>query len=280
MLTRLFQPVHGPAWFAYIAFALIASVLFLILLTLVPQRLRRYVIQGATFIGGLYWALEFFLPTYPVPTPQNPKAVGNILSPYVVPLGNFASIVAALAVGLGVINLVQVHGKRLSKGGSNAFNSAVFFIGLILMFLITIIYKAFPTPLNKNLNRLLFDGAFQTMDSTMFSIVAFYIVSAAYRAFRVRSFEATLLLITATIVMLGQIAVGTWVTYRLPETNIGPYGWTHNLRIEIIRDWILTKANTPASRGIAFGLGIGGLAVALRIWLGLERGSYFDNNGG
>ena len=279
MLTQLFQPVHGSLWYAYILGALAVSCVFFGLLTLVPQNLRRFVIQGATFLGGLYWALEFFWPTHPTPTAQSPKAVGNFLTPYVVPFGNVASIVAAFAVGLGVINLVQVHGKRVSKGGSNAFNSAAFFLGLILMLTVGILRKAHPNAINKNLNTLVFDGGLQTMDATMFSIVAFYIVSASYRAFRVRSVEATLLLITATLVMLGQIAVGTWLTQALPATNTGAMGWMHNLRLEIIRDWILTKANAPASRAIAFGLGIGGLAVALRIWLGLERGSYFDNNG-
>ena len=269
MLSRLFQPAHGAALLGYIVAALVASGVFFALLTLVPTRLRRYVIQGATFLGGLYWALEFFWPTHSMPTPQNPKAVGNFLTPYVVPFGNLASIVAAFAVGLGVFSLVQVHGKRVRKGGGDAFNSAVFLLSMTLMFVIAILQKAHPNSINKNLNTLLFDGAFQTMDATMFSIVAFYIVSASYRAFRVRSVEATLLLITATLVMLGQIAVGTWLTH---------WDWVpHNLHIEIIRDWILTKANAPASRAIVFGLGIGGLAVSLRLWLGLERGSYFDN---
>ena len=269
LLAQLFHPAQGAAWYGYIVGALLASGLFFVLLTLVPTRLRRYVIQGATFVGGLYWALEFFLPTHPTPTAQNPTAVGNLLTPYVVPFGNFATVVAAFAVGLGLINLLQVHGRRVTKGGANAFNSAVFFLGLILMFFFGVLQKAHPNSINKNLYQLLFDGAFQSMDATMFSIVAFYIVSAAYRAFRVRSVEATLLLITATLVMLGQIAVGIWLTH---------WNWVpRSLHFEIIRDWIMTKANAPASRAIAFGLGIGGLAVALRVWLGLERGSYFDS---
>lgn len=278
MLSSLFQPVHGATWIAYIIGSLVLSALFLVLLTLVPTRLRRYVIMGATFLGGLYWALEFFWPPHPMPTPQNPKAVGNFLTPYVVPFGNVSSIVAAWAVGLGVFNLIQVHGKRLLKRSPDSFNSAVFFMGMVVMFVVTLLQKTAPTPFNKNLNRLFFDGAFQTMDATMFSIVAFYIVSAAYRAFRVRSVEATLLLITATLVMLGQTSIGALLTSWLPATSDGPNGWTHFLRLEVIREWILFKANVPATRAIAFGLGIGGLAIALRIWLGLERGSYFDSN--
>ena len=111
----------------------------------------------------------------------------------------------------------------------------------------------------------------------MFSIIAFYIVSAAYRAFRVRSVEATMLLVTAVIVMLGQISIGQLLTAWIPDNAMGGLG--HDLHIEVIRNWILTKANAPATRAIAFGLGIGSLAVALRIWLGLERGSYFEGQG-
>ncbi|HZP85163.1 MAG TPA: hypothetical protein VFB21_26305 [Chthonomonadaceae bacterium] len=268
-MSGLFQPAQGGAWYIRIVGALIVSAILLLALMNVPRRFRKPLIGLVTFLGGLFFALEFFLPTHPMPTPDSPDQVGNFLTPYVVPFGNIAQVIGAWTVGLGVINLMQVHGRRLLKGTSGAFNSAAFFLCMILMMVIGILYRVHPNAINKNLYALLFNGALQSLDATMFSIVAFYIVSAAYRAFRVRSVEATLLLITAVIVMLGQIAVGQWLTHALPK----------NLHVEIVRDWILTKANAPAVRAVAFGLGIGGLAVALRIWLGLERGSYFEEQG-
>jgi hypothetical protein len=150
----------------------------------------------------------------------------------------------------------------------------VFFVSAIVMCFVGILKEEHPYTINKDIFDILFSGALTTLDATMFSIIAFYIVSAAYRAFRVRSTEATILLLTAVLVMMGQIAVGQFITHKLPETGALSF-----LRFEVSRQWILDIANTAAVRAIGFGLGIGGLAVALRLWLGLERGSYFDSQG-
>lgn len=251
----------------------VLSIVTIGVLTLVPQRFRRSIIRLFTLLGGLYAALEFFLPVHAQATLDDPDAVGNFLTPSVVPFGNFNNIIIAWTVGLGVINLCQVHGKRVMRGGSNSFNSMAFFFCLISMFCLGILAKIHPNAINKNLNDILFTGGLVSLDATMFSIVAFYIVSAAYRAFRIRSVEATVLLATAIIVMLGQIGLGEMLTSWIPAKG----GWLHNLRIEELRLWILTIPNTAVTRAIGFGLGVGGLAIALRIWLGLERGSYFDS---
>ena len=255
-----------------ILLGLVANVVVLGILTVMPQKFRRGIVRVVTLLGSLYAALEFFWPVQPQPTPDDPKAVGNFLSPSVVPFGNYVNAIVGWTIGLGVINLCQVHGKRLMKGGANSFNSLVFFLSMIVMTVIGILQKAHPNSINKDLYDILFVGGLVSLDATMFSIVAFYIVSAAYRAFRIRSIEATLLLATAVIVMLGQIAVGQMLTSWIPKTGV-----LHNIRIEEVRSWILTVPNSAVTRAISFGLGIGGLAVALRIWLGLERGSYFDS---
>ena len=104
----------------------------------------------------------------------------------------------------------------------------------------------------------------------MFSLLAFYIVSAAYRAFRIRSGEALVLMIAAVIVMLTPLPLGIAITNWIPE-----HSFWGNFRIERIGEWLLMTVNSAALRAIAFGLGIGGLAMSLRIWLSLERGTYF-----
>src|SRR5579871_694908 len=159
MFSFLFHPVHGAAWYGYVIGGLIFSVAVFFLLQLVPQHLRRYVIQAVTFLAGLYFALEFFWPTHPTPTAEDPQAVGNWLTPGIVPLGNYLNAIAAWTIGLGVINLCQVHGKRLMKGSEGAFNSLAFFISMILMFILGILAKVHPNNINKNLYDLLFSGA-------------------------------------------------------------------------------------------------------------------------
>jgi hypothetical protein len=274
----VFTPqTNRPAWWAYVIGALLVTALLVVVLQAVPQRFRRYIILFATFIGGLFFALEFFWPVHEMTIEGNADAKGNFLTPYVVPFANTLTVIAGFTVGLGLINLFTLHGKRMVKGATGWVNSLVFFVGCFLMLIFGIWDKtAAEGSVPKNIQLILQEGAYQALDATMFSIIAFYIVSAAYRAFRVRSVEATMLLVTAVIVMLGQIVIGQQLTNWLPEQA---NHWTGNFRFEIIRDWILTKANTPAVRAINFGLGIGSLAVALRIWLGLERGSYFDSQG-
>ena len=260
------KPVTGWLEVFYIFNAFALTGIMIAVLQATPQRLRRPLIVLATFIGGLFYALEFFLPLSPQPTAADPKHMGNFITPMIVPFGVMTQVIAAWTAGLGVINLVMAHGKKILKKTDGSINSIAFFVSLLLMLVFGLLSKYQPNDFNKSVNSILFEGGFQAFDGTMFSMIAFYIVSAAYRAFRVKSTEATLLLVTAFVVMLGQIAVGQWLTQSLPPA----------LHVEALRNWILTVANAAATRAIAFGLGIGSLAAALRIWLGLERGSYFE----
>ena len=83
-----------------------------------------------------------------------------------------------------------------------------------------------------------FNWAFQSiqlpLSATMFSLLVFYITSAAYRAFRVRSVEAGLLLFTAVIVMLGQIPIMS------------------SLKFDVALEWIMRVPNVAAKRAIRY----------------------------
>jgi hypothetical protein len=100
------------------------------------------------------------------------------------------------------------------------------------------------------------------MVTTTFSLLAFYMVTAAYRAMRVRSWEAALLMIAAVIVMLGQVPVHTYV--RTGSINGVPL-------FEWLKDLIMNFPNSAAKRGIIIGVALGGLATAIKILVGIEK---------
>jgi hypothetical protein len=98
------------------------------------------------------------------------------------------------------------------------------------------------------------------MMATMFAMLAFYIASAAYRAFRARNPEATLLLLTATLVMLWRIPMGEALLRQFGESLPG-----------YINTFIMNGANAAVQRGILIGAAMGAASMSLRIMLGIER---------
>ena len=57
----------------------------------------------------------------------------------------------------------------------------------------------------------IFDYIYTPLSATMFALLAFFVASASYRAFRIRNFEATLLLISGIILMLGRVPIGALI---------------------------------------------------------------------
>ena len=243
----MFQVQHGAALYTHLAGAAVVSVILFFALTLVPTKLRRPLIMAVTFAAGLFYALEFF---WPVSGPESDQK--NFLTAYIKPFSDITTVLQSFALGLGVYSLVLI-------------------VSMIVMVIAHIGKEYIKSPWVHQLNEFAYSGLMKSLDATMFSIIAFYIVSAAYRAFRIRSTEATILLVSAGIIMLGQVAIGQAITNAIPNE-----GLTANLRVENMANWILKKVNSPAIMAIDFGLGVGGLATALRLWLSLERGSYFE----
>ncbi len=197
----------------------------------------------------------------------------NFLTPYFKNVSDWSNVLQAFAIGLGIYSLMSVHLRNIAMKRAGWGNSATLIAAIFLMAFAHIGKEYAKGGPLKTLDDLLFNGLMKNLDATMFSIIAFYIVSAAYRAFRVRSVEATILLVAAALVMLGNVPIGQFLTNWIPndKTNI-----LANLRMENIGQWILKKASNPATMAIDFGLAVGGLATSLRLWLSLERGSYFD----
>lgn len=169
-------------------------------------------------------------------------------------------IISPFALVLAVITLIQTHTTRVRRRTEHWQYSFLVFAGMIIMVCVGV-----PFGEQNSVFVWLYDNVQVPMDATMFSLLAFFIASAAFRAFRARSFEATLLLITAMIVMLGNIPIGdlAWnkVMFWTPWAD-GASG---------ARQWILDVLNSAARRGIILGVSLGVISQSIRIILGIER---------
>ncbi|MDW8105817.1 MAG: hypothetical protein RMM06_11460 [Armatimonadota bacterium] len=187
------------------------------------------------------------------------------LSDWLTSVNNFFIVLGAMAWGMGLISLVLVHSGNIRRRRPEWYGSVLFFLAVGGGMLAGLGYGAERGWL-REVNDVVFNYLLRPMSSTVFSLLAFHMATAAYRAFRIRSGEAALMMASAFIVMLGQIPIGLWLTHGLP-----PY-----LQLPVMAQWILYIANSAAVRGMWFGMMVGAIAVGLRFWLSLERGAFFE----
>jgi hypothetical protein len=107
----------------------------------------------------------------------------------------------------------------------------------------------------------IYQNVYNPLSATMFAVLAFYVASAAYRAFRARNLEATLLLVAGVLVMLGRVPLGDQLTGVLPE----------QYRLSSVANWIMQVPNLAGQRAIMIGIALGTAATSLRLILGIER---------
>ncbi len=152
---------------------------------------------------------------------------------------------------LGIFSLLHVHVTKIRRRANNWPYSIVTIVGLLGTAVAGFAWgREDGTPY-----MWIFENIQLPMGATIFSLLAFYIASAAYKAFRARSPEATVLLVAAIIVMLGRVSIGQALNIGLPEAT----------------NWILNVPNLAAKRGIALGVGLGMVATSLKVILGIER---------
>ncbi len=283
------EPYNSPALWTKLVVALLIGLAVLVGLMYAPVRARRPIVAVVTFFSGLYWVMLY---AWPIPInrqdnqlPNGPvEAVGFWLKDSNSVIVSFTQILTALLFGLGIYSLLRIHLQRIVKTQRDWGFSVVLLACMSLMVFFG--YADWNSRLGErgamldnpanwgfvNFGRdFLFEGLLQQMDAAMFSVIAFYILSAAYRAFRVRSVEATILLGTALIVILSLMGAvsGLWDDTIRSAANGNTF--ILNFQLTTIADWIRNTFQTSSLRGISFGVGIGLLAMGLRIWLSLER---------
>jgi hypothetical protein len=192
-----------------------------------------------TFVLGVTFALQYY-----VPHPASEALLSEI--------SVWNQIIAGFAAILGVTSLLHVHYVKIRRREAGWGYSAVLYLSMVV-----ILVAGFWSGGESEGTAFgwLYLYVLVALSSTMFSILAFFVASAAYRAFRARSLEATVLLVAAVFVMFGRVPLGEYLV-----SGVGQ-----------ISDWIMSVPNTAARRGIIIGISLGGIATSIKIIFGIER---------
>jgi hypothetical protein len=169
----------------------------------------------------------------------------------------FLALIVLLIAMWMLVQAVLGFGSQSGSSMQKLFIGA----GLAVVFVLISIFDSswsfyFYTPegLENPMFKNFFSNIMVPLQSTMFALLAFFISSASYRAFRARNLLASLLLIAALIVML--------------RFTPGPWGDL----ISKTSTWVMNVPNLAAQRAIVIGIGLGMVATALKVILGIERG--------
>jgi len=203
-----------------------------------------------------------FLQDY-VPHPWSGKFVREMTT--------WFKIIGGFAMFLGVYSLLHMHLARIRRKVPSWGYSIFVFIGAAFM-IVTGIISEIQGPASaagaEGATQIdWFDWGYTYIQvpagATIFSILAFFMASAAFRTFRVRNLAAGLLLISAVIVMIGRVPVSETIS-RLLFAG-------HSQTITHVTDILMEYPNMVAKRGILLGIALAVISQSVRILLGVER---------
>ena len=202
--------------------------------------MRRQIPLALCFIFGAFMAIQYFIPHHSVADMQE-----RILM--------WLQTLLAFAFLLGTVSLIKVHYHKIRNRADDRAYSYVALVGLLAMIALGFFHPNHNRPGSPF--SLMFLNVQVPIEATMFSLLAFYIASASYRAFRARNTVATLLLVSAVVVMLGRVPIGAAISQFFPAAQ----------------EWIMDVPQLAAKRGIQIGAALGAVSMSLRIMLGIER---------
>ncbi len=171
-------------------------------------------------------------------------------------------IVASFSMLLGVANVLRVHAQRIQQRKGTVYSLvlvfsflAVFIPGILAPNLVPETLRDWTGPMGHIVD-FTFRYVQRPLQSTLFSLMAFFVVTAALRTFRIRSAASFVMFVAALFVLLGSARLSLFKSWDVfVET----------------RDWILGVPVLAGARGILLGLALGTVVTGLRLLLGIER---------
>lgn len=221
-----------------------------------PQPRRRLRL-GAILLAALTTAIALLTLLGLEPVASLPPALNQTLNAFSQLLVQLVAVIGALALLIGVSNLVRFHAAQLRK-----FPRGVYSLILLLSLFGVLIVRALErggvlqvgadeTPA---LSLLLLDVAQVAVESALAGLIFFALVYAAVRLMRqaVTLWNA-LFLAALVIVLLG----------------FSPLGGGEAL--SALREWLLSVPVNAGTRGLLIGVALGIVVVGVRVLIGRDR---------
>lgn len=189
------------------------------------------------FIATIGWYLEFFM-------------AGKFFENWKMIFTTGFRNVAIVGLLVGMVNVLRVNYKKIKYNNDRWYSVYQMFIIALMVFFGSLRGISPGTPFDA-----MFTYGFVPLDATVFSLLAFYVASASYRSFKIKSIESAFLLIAAILIMLSKMPLGEAMWSKIP----------------VIGEWIMDGPTSAGKRAILFGAYLGGLTMMIRVAFGLER---------
>lgn len=217
------------------------------------QRIVRLILIVVTLAAGVLVLLSFF-----IDSPMLLMVRGLLVE--------WTVIVIAFTMLLGIVNVLRVHGRRI-QNREGAVYSVIVVVAFLLVFVPGILMPEWLPVSIRNAaggyvgpTGTVVDFSFRyiqrPLQATLFSLMAFFVFTAAWRVFRIRSAATLVMFIAALLVLLGSVRLS------LP----GNWAW-----LQEAEDWIMRVPVLAGARGMLLGIALGTAVASLRLLLGLDR---------
>ncbi len=228
--------------------------------------LRRTIPILITFFVGSILIIAEFIPHRPF------GSLGEDFSLYF-------DIIAVFAFLLGGGNLCRVHFIKVYGKKKDWPFSIVTLVGFFVMLIAGLFKIGNPQGLQGDVSAPgalftnLYDSIFTPLQGTMYALLAFFVASASYRAFRAKNIDATILLSAAFVILLGRTPAPTLIADGIEGSWPGFMHWMAGIFrfVPDLTDWIMNVPNLAGQRAIIIGIALGVISMALRLILGVER---------
>jgi hypothetical protein len=197
----------------------------------------RIVAAFVAIVTGLIVLLGYFVPA------------GGLLE-FRLQLVQWAAILAATAVFVGVVSLLGAHWQKISTRQKNSAYSILLIISLVTTFLLGLLGT------NNPLISFVLDGIIVPAEATLMALLAVTLVYASARLLRRRADSMSILFLGIAVIILlmsAPLPIG-----MLPGADVVK--------------WFINEFFAVAgARGILIGVALGALTTGLRVLFGVDR---------